>query len=603
MQNIFREIVAFKNNLDLQLEDLELEKNGFSIDLYFDTSDIYETLLGLEAFYTPGEGFDLNKFKDKRALVHSLAATGWIGEYQLVPPHLGELINLLKSNRGLDTDRDPQGRAQKFLKDIGITDNDEFKTVYFEGLSKDQLYDFIKRQAGFADTLFKAFQCIVPFHKRVAELPTQKILKFDAPKLQYDRLAQSEYLQRLCHHFSLCRPHTPQNNILDALVIAFLIDMVSNYKAGLSKNIPRFLVPSPLFQEVIDAAEVAPLLAYQSPAGIASGALRDSDYYIFKASFRQQRRFTAGEDELIDRASEEYLRMLHEKVASIVKSGEVLTDEALEKIDFYGKPLIEVIKDFQMITFLENVWLKYEAPEEMSQALSDVAQAAHEMSHSATFQQRVKEAIEELQSKIGESVSEFKWISRVWTKLGEAAEELRLRADLDTLSLPHFFRELGLLRYGFPEATHQKIRNTLQELLQGEVAEKDARVSVITACYRGRESPTKHINHLVMGAAILLVTKMDSQLYQLLSKTKPLAHFSLKIVWAEVLFKLNLNSERGAKLLNQLEKQYKDLPSTSRKRGDLAVGMAYFWLDSGALVADMQPGVNILTLICTTRTN
>src|SRR5215210_6379073 len=96
MQNIFREIVAFKNNLGLQLEDLELEKDGISIELYFDTSDIYKTLLGLEAFYTPREGFSRNKFMDKRALVHSLAASGWIGEYQLLPPHLAEFFSLLK---------------------------------------------------------------------------------------------------------------------------------------------------------------------------------------------------------------------------------------------------------------------------------------------------------------------------------------------------------------------------------------------------------------------------------------------------------------------------------------------------------------------------
>jgi hypothetical protein len=577
MQIIFKEIVAFKKNLDLQLEDIALENNGISIELYFDTSDIYETLQGLEAFYTPAEGFDLNKFKDKRALVHSLAASGWLGEYQLVPPHLGELIILLKSNRRLDIDIDPKRRARKFLKDIGITDNDEFKDVYFEGLSKEQFYNFIKRQAGRADSLFKACQCIVPFHKRVEELPKQKILKLSAPKLQYDRLAQSEYLHGLCRQFNLRRPDTPQNNILDALVITFLIDMVSNYEAGASKIIPRFLVPSPLFQEVIDAAGVAPLLSYQSPTGTVSSVLRDSDYYIFKAYFRQQERFTAVEDERRDRVSREYLRV-HEKVAAIVESGEALKDEALEELDFHGTPLIEVIKDFQMITFLEDVWLKYEAPEEMIHTLSDVAQAAQEMSHSATFQQRVKEAIEELQSKIGESVSEFKWISDVWTKLEKSAETLRLRADLDSFNSPNFFRGLGLFRYGFPQSTHQNIRNILQELLRGEMAEKDARLSVMNACYQGRKNPKKNVNSLVIGAAILRVAEMDNELYSLLNKTKPLPNFSLKILLAELLFKFNLKSERGAKLLNQLEKQYKDLPPTSRKRGDLAVGIAYLFV-------------------------
>ncbi len=354
--------------------------------------------------------------------------------------------------------------------------------------------------------------------------------------------------------------------------------MVQAYRTGSSKRLPRFLLPSLLFLEVINDAGVRSLLSYETPSGNVSTALRDCDYYIYKASLRQRNRFTADEDELAQKASEEYMRVLNAKVTDIVESQKVITQEVLEKIDFYGAPLSQAMKDFQMLSFLENVWLKYQAQEEIDHTVSVVVEIAREMGQSGqsrSFKQSVEKAIEELKEKIGDSAYEFKWISSIWTRLETAADELRARTDINTFTLPNFFRELGLLRYGFPMSSQQKIRNVLQELLRGGAAEREARVAVIRACYLGRETPVQNRDDLVLGAAILLVTRMDSELLWLLTKTKPLPHFSLRILLAEMLFRLNPENERGATQLRRLEKEYADCPSHSHKRPDLAVGIAY----------------------------
>ncbi len=181
-KNISDDIIVFKNNLDLQLEDLDLESTGTSIELYFDTSDVFRAVLGLEAFYTLGEGLDFAKFNDKRALVHSLLASGWLGEYRLLPPHETEFLTHVNLHFGVGIDMDPEGRARKFLEELNLATKHS-KGLGFDDLSNDQSYDSIKKQAGLAETMFKAVQCIIPWHKRLPRLLSQNILVITPPKI------------------------------------------------------------------------------------------------------------------------------------------------------------------------------------------------------------------------------------------------------------------------------------------------------------------------------------------------------------------------------------------------------------------------------------
>lgn len=575
-QNIHDEVVTFKKNLELQLEDIALERDGIVPELYFDTVDLHRIVLGLEAFYHLKVDFDERKFKDKNTLVHSLAYSGWLGRFKLLPPHQAEFLKLVNFNFGMGIEGDPDGRATAFFKDVGLANPSIFDLTSPEDVGKEQLLDFLKVPAGLTEDLFKALQCILPWHARLGKLISRNILEPEKTKLDFDRLFKSDILQKLKRSLYNRRPNSVVNNFADACAICMLVDQLDKFNARVAQTIPRFYLSSPLFQKIVDEAGAAHLLTYRNPLGNVSSVLRDSDYYIFKASFRRRQEFAGGADSPTLLASEVYLEELYKKVTSIVESQKVITIETLEEIKFDGEPLSEVIRALQTFSFLENVWLKYEAPRESLEVVREVIEAAREM-HNKEFEHNVAEAIRATSQKLSENVEEYRWISALWVNLEVASASRRWSAAVNNFSPPALFRDFGLLRYGFPEDTHQSIREVLEALLYGETTERDARVRVAVACLNGSRDPVKNLNDLVLGVAILIVTKMNAELLSLLDKINPLPHYSLQIALVERMLEANPSSRRAAKLLRQLEEQHQDSPPDSQTRADLAVGLAYLY--------------------------
>lgn len=575
-RNIHDEVVAFKNNLELQLEDIMLERHGVVPELYFDTFDLHQIVLGLEAFYPLKVDFDEHKFKEKKTLVHSLAYSGWLGKFKLLPPHQAEFLKLVNFNFGMGIESDPNGRATAFFKDVGLANPSIFNTTSLEDVGKEQLLEFLKVPAGLTEDLFKALQCVLPWHARLGKLISRNILEPEKQKLDLNRVFQSELVQGLKQNFDNRRRSSMVNNFADAVAIFMLIDQLEKFNAGAARTIPRFYLSSSLFQDIIDEAGAQRYLTYRGPLGNVSSVLRDSDYYIFKASFRRRPEFAGDADSSTLKASEDYLNGLYTEVTSIVESQEVLTVETLEKIKFDGEPLSEIIRALQTFSFLENVWLKYEAPQESLKVVREVISAAWEIQDKA-FQHNVAEAIKAASKKLSENVEEYKWISSLWVSLERKVTDLRGRAAVNNFSLSALFRDFGLLRYGFPKNTHWSIREVLEELLHGATTEKDARIRVTMACLNGSRDPVRKLNDLVLSVAILLVTKMNDDLLSLLDKINPLPHYSLQIALVEKLLESNPASRRAAELLQQLEEKHQNLPPDSQTRADLATGLAYLY--------------------------
>ena len=581
--DLINRITSVKHNLDLQIEDIAFRKESVEVEMYYDTSDIHNAILGSRIFYPPFEDdFAKRKFDDKRTLVHSLIASGWLGKIRLLPPHQAEFLTRLKFYFGVDIATDPKGDARNFLRDIGLENVNPFIDAASEGFKKEKLLEFVKEQAGFAEKLFKAIQCLVPWHRRLARWESQKILEFETLKPRYDELIQTEDFGRLKREFDRRRSSTPANNFADAVAAAILIQRVKDFNQGDRSSLPRFYVPTELFREVFADAGVTSHLTYMGPSGEESSVLCNSDYYIYKAAFIPRPERAADIDPRTLESTEDYLRDLSSKVTAVLDLQETLTPEALNEIkDLAGRPLSEIIKDLQQFSFLENVWLNFEAPQEMDQALSELVEASRDFASSDAFQQGVAKAIKVTEAKLNESVEEFKWISSVWLRVERAAVELRSRVREGSSSSDEFFRDLGLFRYGFPESTHENIRDILQEIISGEEAEKAARISVISASYRGRRNPVEEVERLIIASAIMLATRMYHELYLLLNKVKPLPHRSLKIVFTEALFRLRPKRrkdkrDRRLELIIELEEEYKKTDQQS-ERADLAVGIGFLY--------------------------
>jgi len=73
--------------------DIELERENKIVDVLFDTHDVRCALLGMDAFYNVDGVLDRRLFDDRRTLVQSLAAAGWLGAVSMLPPHQSETAN------------------------------------------------------------------------------------------------------------------------------------------------------------------------------------------------------------------------------------------------------------------------------------------------------------------------------------------------------------------------------------------------------------------------------------------------------------------------------------------------------------------------------
>jgi hypothetical protein len=579
--DLIKSVTSVKKNIDLQLEDIAFRKEGIEVELYYDTSDVIDAVLGSRGFYPPFEEalFPREKFDSKRILVLSLVTSGWFGKIRMLPPHQAEFLTRLKFYFGVGIATDPKGEARNFLSDIGLEEVNPFIDTPLEDLKNEKLYEFIKRQAGLAEKLFKAIQCMVPWHRRLARWEAHGILEYDMRKPSYDKMIENKHILKLKDEFDKKRKGTPVNNFADAMAVAILVERVNEFKrlekTTARKTIARFYSPRELFHQAIDNAGVNSQLSYNSPLRGESSVLCDSDYLVYKAAFIP-RPGRDGYNESLEFA-ENYLRDLSGKVAEVLKLQEKLTSGALSEIkDLTGKPLSGIIADLRQFSFLDNVWLKFEAPQDMNQALREVVEASRDLTQSDTFQQELTRVVKDTEAKLTENVEEFKWISSIWFRVERAADDLRSRVRAGSSSSEEFFRDLGLFRYAFPEGTHENIRDLLQEIVAGEQSQQAALVSVVMSSYRGRKNPTGELDRLIAASAIMLVARMYRELYSLLNRIKSLPHSSLKVVFVETLFKLRRKRERCVELIAELETEYKGAKGF-QKRAELSMGIAYLY--------------------------
>lgn len=107
-------------------------------------------------------------------------------------------------------------------------------------------------------------------------------------------------------------------------------------------------------------------------------------------------------------------------------------------------------------------------------------------------------------------------------------------------------------------------------------------------------------DELVLAVAVLLALEINQPIIRLLEKIDPkLPHFSLKIVYAKLIFLYRDNTKRAENLLEELNLEYKK--ATKRgKKADLAVGLAYLmfrlWALRGGIARWRLPPSSDLTL-------
>jgi hypothetical protein len=118
-EQLYSELKWFLDNLELQIDDIILDREGVAVDLYWDTADVRDAVLGMAAYYDKGM-FSPEAFDDRTALVRSLLSAGWLGPVRMLHPHQAEFLNLIDLEFGIGPTGPPSGGVQQFLLDIGF---------------------------------------------------------------------------------------------------------------------------------------------------------------------------------------------------------------------------------------------------------------------------------------------------------------------------------------------------------------------------------------------------------------------------------------------------------------------------------------------------
>lgn len=585
----------FLENLDLQIEDLERQdRDGAEIDLYFDTSDIHDAVLGLQTFFQDAGRFDQGRFKNDKTLVHCLATSGWLGKIRMLPSHQAEFLSLMNINFWLGTEegyrREYPKLRKKFLDHVRRNIGDRSVGRFGEEIPDDEMVAFveqIKHQAKSAELLFKAYESIGLWQSRLSKLMREKALDLEKDKFRFAEIVRTDTFQHLKAAFDKRRESAnTMNNFADALAVATLIERVKLYPS--TRRLPRFYVSTDLFRDAIEMAGVAPQLLYREPESgddahkpsslltDPRGVLRGATYFVFKAAFgSRQRADKPGES--LKSFGDMNLYELREAVVNILAAREPLNEAAVDSIEVAGRSLNDVIQEVKQFSFLNNVWLQFIEQADIRK-LQDLEEEARDL----VKQNDVSKAIRATRVALARNVSEYNDVKGLWRDLRNAAHELQSRARQNVNEPLDIFRDFGLLRFAFPNRVRDRIERVLDAILHGgEAEQRGARNAVITAYYS--DDDEEEPDNLALVAAVLWVAGMDAMLVKRLNETlderEDLPHYSLKFVLAAAIFRsadaAPKNAPRlGDDTLSELAEDFTRARDQGKKI-DLAIGLAY----------------------------
>ncbi|HXM47868.1 MAG TPA: hypothetical protein VN956_08355 [Pyrinomonadaceae bacterium] len=603
------EFAWLKSNLELQLEDIEFEKKGKRIALYFDTADVQRAVVGLKSYYAETK-LKVTLFHSERTLVDCLIASGLLGPFCMVPPHFSEFYHKVDDGFDVGSTRNWDQEAKRFLKDAGLIRKDN---IPLEQLDDNEVRQLTAEEISKASLWFRAINCLLPWHRRLNTWLERDLLVLDSQALSVREVVSADDFKALKQKFDDVRTGVSVNNFVDASAVTYLINLTKELNEGTSDIVPRFFLPPDehTFKPVLDQANLHHRLSCRHPeTGRECTIFRDTDYYVFKLTFRSAISHLGPAAHLSSEEKTKELRKLHDIITNSIEATKGFApaeakEYALSLNDVYqGKSLAELIEHLQGFAFIDQNRLKTEADTEFLAIIQQMAEVAdvvasqREIHENERVQHAVIQEFKKRTKDLDDSLRAFRWVSLMWEPVhsrGTAVLRKRLQ-NLDEQDRGDYFRELGLLRYGFPTGTHKKISNILSNL-SSEMSDAvlTGTNQALRAYVNGRRDVSGGSNHLIVATAILIAQRLEPQLFDLLRKSKSLKHSSLRTVYAELLFRVGQRTddnkllEEAERILRDLRVEFEHLPP-GHEKSHLAVGLAYLcyraWLTHPEIAGD-----------------
>lgn len=602
----------FERNLALQVEDIELKRARKTVVYYFDTADVQGALLGMQDLYGLRNGkeeFQKEYFDGKRTLIRSLLSSKWLGQIRMLPPHQDEFISKLKKGFKTWNQADWKSKVGDFISKVDLS-LDSYLSPETEAQDPKIIASLLKEDIEQAEKLFKVFQNLLPWHRRLGIWQRKELIHYEVTEVDPVLLTSPEFelLRRTLDNHPE-RRDVYINNFTDALAWAYLLFLIERFNTGKDSFVPRLYSPASRFslQRVLEllahekeTAEQGKALKAKLECKSATGnfsALRDDDYYLFKVAFRSDS-FAAPPGSPISKNDEDLID-LYTQVKGLIppddfsaRNDEDLPIESFRKLSYEGKPIVDFIEELQQLTFFKSEWLSGTLYTDLWKALNDVReQYLNEIEQMQgilqheNYQAAVKIAIDDIEGKIGQNVQAFSLIPTFWRILGKEIEDLELRVHRDGAGVNDYYRDLGLLRYGFPQCVRSKVNDILNGLSSGEEDRKqESYLEFINDYLSARFYKSSDVNCLLSATAVLVALRMYKEVFILL-ESRSLDHYSLQIVHAEMFFILarknvhdrDFGFKAGREIIENLRKLQAGIPADDPQNADLCVGLAYLF--------------------------
>ncbi len=222
----------------------EIENLPIQPAVFFDASDFVEMIAGLKTLDNFGS-FQWGYYHSETCLAHGYAYRGWLGKIHIFPPHLHELLEIIKNRPFLFPHHLPVEEEQllqnefwerRQLASLLLNPKPEqaAKDKWFADNVKASAEDLFKGYFLSHETKWKARFKLLRGKKDIVQLPAEE--DFIATEVE-DSLLFKKILEWLEHR----RSHRSFNNYIDAQVLCML-----NEKLKKHKNDPE-RYPLPLF--------------------------------------------------------------------------------------------------------------------------------------------------------------------------------------------------------------------------------------------------------------------------------------------------------------------------------------------------------------------
>lgn len=574
---ILRTISNFRNHLQLLMEDIELESQGYTLAFYFDTEHIQRAALGYKDYYYNDLGpFKTDQFADDTTLVCSLLSAGSIGQFRLLPPHQNEFLQKINSNfYGINYER-WRDEVHTFIKDAEFDLNiDEL----VRNLQNESDEDLIKRiTAEHTEATKKGFnvtQCLLPWDRRLTAWSRKKLLMLESDTPNYDAIFVSRNFNNLREAMTHHRKHHV-SNFIDAAALTILMDLTQQFRLKNSRLVPRFFIATTkanLFRLALKDTGLMSELGY-SIDNRESSVIRHEEYFFYRSFFRLQTRTSNTEWGVAQ------IKELYEKASTILDRY-----ESIETLELDDKPLQELIEGIENYSFLKNVWIEFINSGDLRnilENLDDIKKHFEEAKRSyddISFADQVKNALTATRANIFEKLDVVQKASLLWNGIHKHVSELRGTISVKNTDGDTLFRNRKLFRYSFPEELHPQIKEYLVRLLWPESEEELTREVIgklVHLYHKVENSEGEEPSNLILLAAVFCALDLRDQLRALLERVKKRAklHYSVKIALAGAEFYSN-NYKKGMDLINELEKLYYKDGASAATQFDLAIGLTY----------------------------